>query len=74
MPREELVRIRYTATSDGLPLRVKSICLPFVLVNQPSGKGFTLDVRKCHLARLDRRYSKRAWKAFKKANSRKSNG
>jgi hypothetical protein len=70
LPREQLVRIRYTPSSDGLPLKVKSICVPFVLVKQASGDQLTIDLRKCQLARLDRRYGKRAWKAYKKARSR----
>jgi hypothetical protein len=70
LPREQVVRIRYTPTSDGLPLKVKSICVPFVLVKQASGDQLTIDLRKCQLARLDRRYGKRAWKAFKNGRSR----
>jgi hypothetical protein len=66
LPRDQLVRIRYTPGSDGLPLKVKSICLPFVLVKQASGEQRTLDLRTCHLARLDRRFAKAAWKAYKK--------
>jgi hypothetical protein len=70
LPHDEPVRIRFTPTSDGLPLKVKSVCLPFVLVKQASGGRQTLDLRKCQLARLDRRYAKRAWKAYKKAQRR----
>ncbi len=69
MPREELVRIRYTPASYGQPLKVKSVCLPFVLVKQASGERLTIDVRQCQLARLDRRYAKRAWKAYNKSGS-----
>jgi hypothetical protein len=76
LPVDEPVRIRFTSPSDGLPLKVKSICLPFVLVKQVSGDRLTLDLRKCQLARLNRRYSKRAWKAYKKdqENARRRNG
>ena len=65
-PRDQLVRIRYTPTSDAVPLKVRSVCLPFVLVKQPCGSKRTLDVRKSRLARLDRRYARAAWKAYKK--------
>ena len=67
LAREEPVRIRYITHCDGAPLRVKSVCLPFVLVKQPSGQTVSLDVRKCQFARLDRRHGRRAWKAFKKS-------
>ena len=29
----------------------------------------SIDLRKCQLARLDQRYAKRAWKAYKKAHA-----
>jgi hypothetical protein len=75
LPVDEPVRIRFTSPSEGLPLKVKSLCLPFVLVKQASGERLTLDLRKCQLARLNRRYSKSAWKAYKKdqKNARRRN-
>jgi hypothetical protein len=66
MAREEVVRIRYTPTSEAMPLKVKGVCLPYVLVKQPCGAKRTLDVRKSRLARLDRRYARAAWKAYAK--------
>jgi hypothetical protein len=65
LPADQPVRIRFTCGSDGMPLKVKSICLPFVLLKQATGSQITLDLRKCQLARLDRRYAKRVWKACK---------
>ena len=51
--REETVRICYLPESGGVPLKVKSVCLPFVLVKHANGTQQTLDVRKVRLARLD---------------------
>ena len=65
-PRDELVRIRYIPTCEAVPLKVKSVCLPFVLVKSPRGERQTLDLRKCRLARLDPAYAAVAWKAYKK--------
>jgi hypothetical protein len=70
MPVDEPVRIRLISYSDGLPMKVKSICLPFVLVKQVNGQSATLDLRKCQLARLDRGFARRAWKAYKKARAK----
>jgi hypothetical protein len=70
LPRDQLVRIRYTPTAGGLPLKVMSVCLPFVLVKQASGERHTIDSRQCQLARLDHRYAKRAWKGYKKAQAK----
>jgi hypothetical protein len=67
LPRDRPVYIRFITNCDGAPLRVKSVCLPFVLVKQPSGQSLTVDLRKCQLARLDRQYARRAWKAYKNA-------
>jgi hypothetical protein len=69
LPRDQPVRMRFTPNGDGMPLKVKSICLPFVLVKDPLGRGSTLDLRKCQVARLDKAHARRAWKAYKKANS-----
>jgi hypothetical protein len=66
LPADKPVRIRFTCGSDGTPLKVTSVCLPFVLVKQAGGTETTLDLRKCQLARLNRRHAKRAWKALKK--------
>lgn len=59
--RDELVRIQYTPEDGGVPLKVKSVCLPFVLVRDPRGRKFTLDIRRVKLARLDCEYAKTAW-------------
>jgi hypothetical protein len=67
LPLEEPVRMRFMATCDGLPLRVQSICLPFVLAKQPSGQAVTIDIRRCQLARLDRSFAKQAWKCIKRS-------
>jgi hypothetical protein len=64
--REETVRICYLPESGGVPLKVKSVCLPFVLVKHANGTQLTLDVRKARLARLDADYAKAAWKLCKK--------
>jgi hypothetical protein len=70
-PREELVRIRMVPTRENLPLKVKSVCLPFVLAKHPVGEKRTLDLRRCRLARLDSTYATAAWKAFKKRHGTK---
>lgn len=64
--REELVRLCTLPETGGVPLKVVSICLPFVLTRQPNGEKQLLDVRKVRLARLDPMYAKAAWKLCKK--------
>ena len=69
--KTELTRIQYTPDSGGEPLKVMSVCLPFVLVNQPRGPQFTLDVRRVKLARLDREFAETAWKALRAGSKQK---
>jgi hypothetical protein len=67
LPVDEPVRIRLIPPSDGAPLKVRSVCVPFVLVKTATGDQSTIDVRTCQLARLDEAHAARAWKACKKA-------
>jgi len=66
-PRDQLVRIRHIPASEAVPMKVRGVCLPFVLVKQPTGPRRTLDVRKSRLARLDPTFARAAWKAYKKS-------
>jgi len=66
LPHDQPVRIRLTYNCDGMPMRVKSVCLPFVLTKSPAGEQSTIDLRKCQVARLNKAYAKLAWKAYKK--------
>ena len=64
---DEPVRVPFVPNNGGVPLRVRSICLPFILVKAPTGKLRNLDVRRYRLARLDRAHARAAWKARKKS-------
>jgi hypothetical protein len=66
LPPDVPVRMRLVPRDECRPLKVKSICLPYVLVKQPCGNQRTLDLRTCRLARLDRRFAKLAWRAYAK--------
>lgn len=66
LPVEEPIRVRFMSPDGGVPLHVKSVCLPFVLVKTAAGEQLTVDTRKIRLARLDRHFAKRAWKSYKK--------
>jgi hypothetical protein len=65
-PRDELVRIWVMPTKENPPLKVKAVCLPFVLVKRPLGECHVLDVRRLRLARLDQSYGRAVWKAYRK--------
>lgn len=69
--RSETVPIKFVADQGGVPLKVKAVCLPFVLVKHPLRGSFTLDVRRHQLARLDRGYAGLAWKEAKKRDKRR---
>ncbi len=71
--RNELVRLAMVPDEPAEPLKVKAVCLPFVLVRSSSGHVRGLDVRRFHLARLDDTYARTAWKASKPKKSKQSN-
>ncbi len=68
--RDELVRIRCIPADSGMPLKVKTICLPFVFVKPPVGQCKTIDVRKVQLVRLHERYGKTVWKSLREQQPR----
>ncbi|HUE14687.1 MAG TPA: hypothetical protein VMR25_11025 [Planctomycetaceae bacterium] len=63
---DEPVRVPFVPKNGGVPFRVRSVCLPFILVKAPSGNVRNFDVRRHRLARLDRAHARAAWKACKK--------
>jgi hypothetical protein len=64
--RDQLVRLRCLPMHAGVPLRIKSLCLPFVFVKSPFGHYQTVDVRKVQLVRLKDTYAKTVWKALRR--------
>jgi len=64
--RDELVRVRCIPGESGMPLKVKAICLPFVLVKSSLGECETIDIRKVQLVRLDKQYAKAASRKLRK--------
>jgi hypothetical protein len=69
---DNLMGIQYSITSfrsdlAGFPLVVKSINLPFLIVEKKdSGQPFTLDIRSVNLMRLSEEYVREATKNAKK--------
>jgi hypothetical protein len=72
LPLHEPIRIQFVPEGSGTPLRVESVCLPFVLVKLPTGERHTLDVRRYRLARLDPQFATSARVAHKKSRSKRS--
>ena len=68
--RDEIIRLKLVPEDSGEPLLVKSVCLPFVLVEDSSGRSLPLDVRRSQLAKLDPAYAKAA-RGSKKSKRRK---
>ena len=67
----EPVCMRWRSPDGGNPLRVKAICLPYVLAKEPNGKHKSLDLRQCRLVRLSPGYAQMAWKKFRKKRKKK---
>ena len=69
---EPVVRVRFRPSEATAPLRVVDACLPFVFVEPPKGEPRTLDLRSVRLARLDRGYARRVWKAIRQPPKRRN--
>ncbi len=71
LPPQEPVCVRWRSQHTKNPLKVKAVCLPYILVKTPKGRHKTLDVRQCRLVRLDEFYAKQAWKRLRKARKKR---
>lgn len=45
------------------PMKVESVCLPFVLVKQANGDSRVIDVRQCRLALVSDAFARRVFRA-----------
>lgn len=66
LPPHEPVRMKLLSRTNGAPLKVKAICLPFLFVKSAKDEYETLDVRRQQLVRLDRRYAETVYKSTRK--------
>jgi hypothetical protein len=71
LPLDDPIRMQFVPPDGGVPMKVKSACLPFVLVKLPTGKQQVLDVRLCRLARLDPGYAAVIWKTQRKKRAKR---
>jgi hypothetical protein len=65
--REEVVRMCVTPRGAPAPLKVCSVCLPFVLVREPCRRESIIDIRRQRLARLDAAFARTASRACRRA-------
>ncbi|MFG0276063.1 MAG: hypothetical protein ACF8QF_13510 [Phycisphaerales bacterium] len=63
------LRMSFTPVDAGVPLKVESVCLPFVLASEFDGRGRVLDVRSLRLARVRKKHAKAVFAAFEKNRS-----
>jgi len=61
----EMVRLKFSPSEAGQPLRIQAICLPFVYAKSSGGTLITIDTRQAQLVRLDRECAKLVWKALR---------
>ena len=54
---------------SGTPLRVREVCLPYILVEHPDGKHRTIDVRRYRLGLLSERVAEKAFKRLAAAHA-----
>ncbi len=66
---DEMIRLQHTPRNGGRPLRIKAVCLPFVLVVRADGRCRTVDVRRVQLVKLDRGFAKLVRKGLRRQAS-----
>jgi hypothetical protein len=66
---DEAVRLHLMSRDGGRPLRIKSVCLPFLLAIRPDGKSRLLDVRRVQLVKLDPNYARLVRKAIRRKSA-----
>ncbi len=71
LPPREAVFVEFRPLPYDMPLRVKSICLPFVFAKSPTGNHQVIDVRQHRLAKVDSEFAADVWKAEKSSRKDK---
>ena len=71
---EEPIRFRYVPNDAGTPLKVLSVCLPFVYAQDVQGVIVTIDTRHRQVVRLDRKCARRVWRKLKATSNKKKRG
>jgi hypothetical protein len=61
LPPNIPIKIQWQSQSEGMPMKIVDICLPFIFIKEPNGTHRSLDMRKYQLVRLDESYAKRVW-------------
>ena len=63
-------QLKWLPCEESLPLKVKGVCLPFVMVKSPLGELRTIDVRRHLLAQLDSALGQRMYELFRRQAKR----
>ena len=68
LPMDEPVCTRFMPREAGLPLKVITVCLPFVYAKRARGGLATFDTRRQQLVRLDSQIGRDVWKRLRRAS------
>ncbi|QDV69344.1 hypothetical protein Poly24_30590 [Rosistilla carotiformis] len=71
LPAEEPIAFRFRPQETGKPLKVFTVCLPFVYAKNDRGAVVTIDTRLKQLVRLDRQCARKVWKQLRSKTRRK---
>jgi hypothetical protein len=59
-------RVVYIPQDGGVPVRVRSVCLPFVLAETFDGRAQVLDIRMLRIARVRKKHARAVFAALQK--------
>lgn len=65
------LRVRWLPCGEHAPMKVKSVCLPFVFARLPDGRHRTLDVRQHQLAEVSDAYGRSVFDAARDQRKRR---
>jgi hypothetical protein len=64
-PVLETISVQMRYGGAGWPMKVQAVSQPYVLVTDPRGRSFSLDLRRFRLARLPKKFGKAAFDRIK---------
>ncbi|QNN21693.1 hypothetical protein HED60_05230 [Planctomycetales bacterium ZRK34] len=64
-PVLETMSVQVRHCGAGWPMKVAAVSQPYVLVTDPRGRSFSVDLRRYRLARLPRKFGKAAFARIK---------
>lgn len=67
---QAIVRLSYMPCDSGEPLRIRGVCLPYILVKRADKQSETIDLRQQEIVRLPKKFGRASFDAYRKMHKR----